>query len=71
LARGNVITIFGTGFGSPADAVRVWIGQRQAEILYRGPNQVNLRLPLDAPPIVEMSVEVNGCRGNSFAVTTR
>ncbi len=71
LARGSVISIFGTGFGSPLDAVSVWIGQRQAEILYRGPNQVNLRLPSDAPPIVEMSVEVNGCRGNSFAVATR
>lgn len=71
LARGSVITIFGTGFGSPSDRVRVWIGQRQGELLYRGPNQVNLRMPPDAPPAAEVSVEVNGCRGNSFSVATR
>jgi hypothetical protein len=71
LARGSVITIFGAGFGSRSDTVRVWIGERQAEILYRGPNQVNLRLPLDAPPVADVNVEVNGCRGNSFAVSTK
>jgi hypothetical protein len=71
LARGSVITIFGAGFGSPSDVVRVWIGRRQGEILYHGPNQVNLRIPMDAPPAMDVSVEVNGCRGNSFAVATR
>jgi len=71
LKRGSVITLFGTGLGSQSDAVRVWVGQRQGEILYRGPNQVNLRMPLDAPPIADVSVEVNGCRGNSFSVATR
>jgi len=71
LARGSAISVFGTGFGSASDAVSVWIGQRPAEILYRGPNQVNLRLPMDAPPVADMSVEVNGCRGNSFAVATK
>jgi hypothetical protein len=71
LARGSVITVFGSRFGSPSDTVRVRINQRQAEILYRDSNQVNLRLPLDAPPVVDVSVEVNGCVGNSFAVATR
>ena len=71
LARGSVISIFGTGFGSASDAVRVWVGRQQGEILYRDPNQVNLRLPLDVPQVADVSVEVNGCRGNSFAVATR
>jgi hypothetical protein len=71
LARGSVITIFGTNFGSSADTARVLIGSRPAEILYRGPNQVNLRIPSDAPPLADISVEVNGCRGNSFAIATR
>jgi hypothetical protein len=70
LARGSVITIFGSGFGSASDTVRVWIGQRQAEILYHGANQVNLKVPTDAAPVENLSVEVNGCRGNSFAVAT-
>jgi hypothetical protein len=71
LARGSAISIFGNGFGSPSDDVRVLIGQRQGEILYHGPNQVNLRMPLDAPAVADVSVEVNGCKGNSFAVATR
>jgi uncharacterized protein (TIGR03437 family) len=71
LARGSVISLFGSGFGSPSDAVRVRIGQRLGEILYRGPSLVNVRMPPDAPPVVDVSVEVNGCRGNSFSVSTR
>jgi len=71
LSRGSVVSLFGTGFGAPSDAVRVRIGQRQAEILYHGPTLVNVRMPADAPPSVDVSVEVNGCRGNSFAVATR
>ena len=71
LARGSVISLFGTNLGSPSDAVRVWVGQRQAEILYRGPNQVNWRLPADAPAVADVSVEVNGCHGNSFSVVTK
>jgi len=71
LARGSVISLFGSGFGSPSDAVRVRIGQRLAEILYHDPGLLNVRMPPDAPPLVDVSVEVNGCRGNSFAVATR
>jgi hypothetical protein len=70
LARGSLITIFGANFGAQSDSVRVQVGERRAEILYRGPNQVNLRLPVDAPTPVDVSVEVNGCHGNSFAVAT-
>jgi uncharacterized protein (TIGR03437 family) len=68
--RGSVISLFGANFGSASDTVRASIGEAQAEILYRGPNQVNLRVPLDAPLLADVSVEVNGCRGNSFAVVT-
>lgn len=70
-ARASVISIFGANFGSAADTVRVRIGGQEAEILYRGANQLNVRLPMDAPRAAEVSVEVNGCRGNSFAVATR
>ena len=68
--RGEAISIFGTNFGSAQDDVRAWIGGRPAEILYRGANQINVRLPADAPPLADVNVEVNGCRGNSFAVAT-
>lgn len=71
LRRGSVATIFGSGFGVAGDNVRVWIGQRPAEILYRGPNQVNLRIPAEAAAVEDITVEVNGCRGNSFAVAIR
>ncbi len=67
-ARGSVISVFGNGFGSLKDSVRVWVGERDAEIMYHGPNQLNLRLPADAAATENVSVEVNGCRGNSFAV---
>jgi uncharacterized protein (TIGR03437 family) len=67
-ARGGVISIFGNGFGSLKDSVRVKVGAREAEILYHSPNQINLRLPADAAAAADVSVEVNGCRGNSFAV---
>jgi hypothetical protein len=71
LTRGSVVSLFGTNLGSPSDTVRVWVGQKQAEILYRGPNQVNLRLPADAPAAADINVEVNGCHGNTFSVVTK
>jgi hypothetical protein len=71
VARGSVVSVFGTGFGSASDAVSVWIGSQKGEILYRSPLQVNLRWAQDAPPLAEVSVEVNGCRGNTFAVATK
>jgi hypothetical protein len=71
LTRGSVITVFGSNFGSPSDPMRVRIGEHPAEILYRGATQLNVRMPLDAPPVADVSVEVNGCRGNSFSVATR
>ena len=70
LARGSVVTIFGANFGSASDAVRVFVAGAPAQILYHGPNQVNLRLPSNAPPMADVSVEVNRCDGNSFAVQT-
>jgi len=71
LTRGSIITVFGAGFGSASDSVRVQIGQQPGEVLYHAPNQLNVRLPGDSPSVVDVSVEVNGCRGNSFAVATR
>ncbi len=71
LERGRPFSIYGLNFGSPGDAVRVWIGDRAALVDSRGPNQINLHWPLDAPASAPVSVEVNGCVGNAFAVTTR
>ena len=71
LARGSVISLFGDGFGAAQNTVHVWIGSRQAAILYHGLNQLNVTLPADAPPVVDVSVEVNGCRGNAFSIVTR
>jgi len=71
LARGSLVSIFGTGFGSERDAVKAWIGGREAEILYRSPTLLHVRLPADAPPRAEASIEVNGCRGNAFLVAVR
>lgn len=70
LVRGSAISIYGTGFGSAQDEVRAWVGGRPAEILYHGPHLVNLRLPPDAPPLAEITIEVNGCRGNAFLAPT-
>jgi len=70
LRRGRIISIYGSNFGSGADSVRVWVG-RPARILYRGPTQLNVEVPADAPPLAEVTVEVNGCRGNAHVVPTR
>lgn len=71
LARGRPVSVYGLNFGRPSDQVQVWLDQRAAEILSRGPNQVTILVPQDAAPAVEIAVEVNGCRGNSFLVPIR
>ncbi len=71
LARGRPISIYGLNFGEKHDLVRLWVGSQQAHILYRQSNQLNIQLPDDAPPAAEIAVEVNGCRGNSFAIQIR
>lgn len=71
LVRGHPISIFGRNFGSAGDPLRLWVGGREAAILYRSPKQVNILLPDDAPAAAEIAVEVGGCRGNAFLVHTR
>lgn len=71
LVRGHPVSIYGLNFGSKNDPLRVWIGGREAAILYRGANLLNVQLAKDLPPAVDVSVEVSGCRGNSFLVHTR
>ena len=46
------------------------MGGERAEILYHGPNQINLRMPLDAPPSADIYISVDGCFGNGFEVKT-
>jgi hypothetical protein len=66
--RGNVVGIYGQNFGGTGDAVRVKADDRFAEVVYHGPNLVSFRMPADAAAEVALSVEVNGCQGNEFAV---
>jgi IPT/TIG domain-containing protein len=70
-ARGRPVTIYGFNFGSNNDRVHVWIGGREAAILYRNANGLNVRPAEDVPPSADVTVEVNGCRGNSFLIHTR
>jgi len=69
--RGRTLTVYGLNFGTPADNVQVFAGNRAAAIEYRGPNQINFKLPPDAPARVAITVEVNGCRGNAFTIEGR
>jgi hypothetical protein len=68
---GRVIAMYGLKFGGAKDSVVVRAGDRAAEIVYRGENQVNFKMPAGAAGDVPVSVEVNGCRGNSFGVAVR
>jgi hypothetical protein len=71
LEPGRLVSIYGLNFGAPSDTVRVFVGDRPVPYESRGSNQVNLRWPGDAPRSAAVSLEVNGCRGNAFAVGTR
>ena len=66
--RGKVIAAYGLNLGAAGDAVRVWVGDRSAEVVYHSPTQVSFKMPADAAGRAAVSVEVNGCRGNEFAV---
>ena len=68
---GAAIAIYGQNFGTPADRVQVRVGDRLAEVIYHGPNLVSFRMPADSPAKAPVSVDVNGCRGNEFAVSVR
>lgn len=69
--RGRVIAVYGSNLGAARDTVRVRVGDQAAEVIYHGPNMVSFRMPVDAPAEAPVSVEVNGCQGNEFAVATR
>jgi hypothetical protein len=60
------IAIYGTNFGDREEVVKVWIGGKEGVVLYRGKDQVNVEVPADTPTGAKLTVEVNGCRGNSF-----
>jgi uncharacterized protein len=73
-ARGSVISIYATGLNG--DATTVWIGNTQAQVTYSGPapglaegiQQINARIPADAPTganvpiLVASGDEVSGGR---------
>ena len=65
---GGVVSVYGLDFGAKSDTVRVWLGGRQAEVLYHSANLINFKLPPGAPARAEIGVEVNGCRGNAFTM---
>jgi IPT/TIG domain len=70
-APGALVSIYGMNLGAPTSSVQVWMGGRALNPVFHGPNLVNVRLPEDAPGLHPISVEVNGCRGNSYSVATR
>ena len=63
------ISIYGMNFGSKEDRVRVWVGDREAPILNHASNLLVVQVPEHANASV--TVEVNGCRGNSFLLPAR
>jgi len=72
--RGSVISLFGTGLGSPGLPVTVQIGDQAAEVLYAGPMaaypgifQINIRVPDDVP-VGMTSVVVTSGTASSAAV---
>jgi hypothetical protein len=69
--QGDAVALYGEFFGQANDQVTVWVAGEPAKILYRGPNQVNVQLPSGIPRNAEISVEVNGCRGNAFMAIAR
>ncbi len=71
IARGSVFTIYGQNFGSPQSQVAVSVAGGQAEILYHGTNQLNVKMPESAPASADVHVWVDGCTGNGFTVLTK
>ncbi len=69
--RGQQISIYGSNFGGPGDTVRVWIGDHPTPIEFQSSHLIDLRWPADAPASAPVSVELNGCIGNAFMVSTR
>jgi hypothetical protein len=59
-------SVYGLNFGAKNDSVRVWLGDREAGVLYHGPNLIDFKVPPGLAPGSALSVEVNGCRGNEF-----
>jgi hypothetical protein len=53
------------------DNPKVWLGDRQAEVIYHSNQMVKFRLPGDVPENVDVSIENNGCKGNAFTLRTR
>ena len=53
------------------DHPKVWLSDRQAEVLFHGPQMLTFKLPADAPDKVDVSIENNGCKGNAFTLSTR
>jgi hypothetical protein len=70
-SEGGIISVYGLNFGGKTDSVHVWLGDREAEVVYHSPNMINFRLAPETPPNTALSIEVNGCRGNEFGVATR
>jgi hypothetical protein len=69
-ARGKrEISIYGMNFGSKQDQIRVWVGDREASVLNHATNLIGVQVPEDASGSV--TVEVNGCRGNSFLLPAK
>jgi hypothetical protein len=67
----SLVAMYGLNLGAKTDTPHVWLDNREAETVYHSPNMIVFKAPPDAAPLTEVSVEVNGCRGNAFAFETR
>jgi hypothetical protein len=70
LVRGAIGSVFGVNFGASRSA-KVIVDGREARVVYHGSNLFNFVVPEGAAPESTVTVDVNGCRGNSFVVPTR
>jgi len=66
--NGSTVAVWGLNLGGTADKVRVLVGGREAEIVHRDKYVLDIKPPAGLPPHAEISVEVNGCRGNAFTL---
>ncbi len=68
LRPGGAVTAYGLNFGNSKDAVFVWVDGHKVATTFHSANQIQFRMPLDAAGDTVLSADVNGCRGNEYAV---
>ncbi len=68
LKAGSQVAVYGLNFGTSKDAVFIWVNGQRIATTFHDANQVQFVLPKDSSGEVVLSPDVNGCRGNEYAV---